>query len=60
MECPEATKESLKKLLEIIDGPVQSLNIYEPDPNLVRKLIFLLYLVVKICFIGFLWPLKNP
>lgn len=35
LECPAATAESLKLVLEIIDGPIQSLSIYDPDKTLV-------------------------
>lgn len=38
MECPGASKDSLRMLFEIVDGPMQSLNIYEPDPTLVSTL----------------------
>lgn len=36
LECPAATVDSLKSVLEIILGPIQSLSIYDPDKTLVR------------------------
>uniref|UniRef100_A0AAR5QKI5 LRRNT domain-containing protein n=1 Tax=Dendroctonus ponderosae TaxID=77166 RepID=A0AAR5QKI5_DENPD len=36
LECPAATVHTLKTLLEVIQSPVQSLSIYEPDKTLTK------------------------
>lgn len=36
LECPAATTHSLKSVLQIIYGPIQSLSIYDPDKTLAR------------------------
>lgn len=35
LECPAATAQTLKMLLDVVTAPVQSLSVYEPDKGMV-------------------------
>ena len=49
LECPAATAHSLRLVLAAIQGPVQSLSVYDPDKTLVSIILNQTLVITIIC-----------